>query len=192
MLSKLFLNSLLLLLHSTYSYGGASKNRCKACITAQKGIEKGLEETANKDWAGGDTWWHEKKGLFYVDSETRLAEVLEYACKDSVSTTCSDILSTYEDDLEEWYFNHRNDSFHKYFCIDRVKACCPPGTYGPKCKDCPVSHVNPCGGHGTCSGEGTREGTGKCNCHSGYGGNLCNECAKGYQKNPHSTSLDCT
>ena len=63
---------------------------------------KGLEDSKNKNFGGGDTAWEEKNNLKYKTSELRLTEILETACaKDNFR--CNQILSDYEDEIEEWY-----------------------------------------------------------------------------------------
>lgn len=42
-------------------------------------------------------------------------------------------------------------------------------------------------------GEGTREGTGKCNCDSGYQGDLCDECKDAFfEESKNDTHITCT
>ena len=42
-------------------------------------------------------------------------------------------------------------------------------------------------------GEGTREGTGKCNCDNGYQGDLCDECKDGFfEESKNDTHTKCT
>ncbi|KAH7986199.1 hypothetical protein HPB52_025140 [Rhipicephalus sanguineus] len=62
----------------------------------------------------------------------------------------------YEEHLEEWWFEHQDKEpdLHKYLCIDRLK------------------------------GSGTRKGNGKCECHPGYTGELCDSCSEGYEDKP--------
>jgi hypothetical protein len=41
-------------------------------------------------------------------------------------------------------------------------------------------------------GDGTREGTGKCSCNSGYNGTLCSECASGFfEESRNDTHVVC-
>ena len=54
-----------------------------------------------------------------------------------------------------------------------VKKCCE-GFYGPSCDPCPLGHLNPCGGRGTCND--TLEGNGQCQCDSDFTGPLCGKC----------------
>lgn len=68
----------------------------------------------------------------------------------------------------------------KYLCVDHLKLCCLPGLFGPNCDQCIGYPDNICNKHGHCDGEGKRNGTGKCNCDSGYTGDICNECAAHY------------
>ena len=58
-------------------------------------------------------------------------------------------------------------------------------------------HKNMAGVHLPCcnflQGEGTREGTGKCNCDHGYEGDLCDECKDGYfEESKNETHSKCT
>ncbi|CAJ0941215.1 unnamed protein product [Ranitomeya imitator] len=68
----------------------------------------------------------------------------------------------------------------KWFCIETIKVCCPPGTYGPDCLGCLGGSERPCHGNGLCSGDGTRSGDGSCRCNVEYTGTFCLECADGY------------
>lgn len=51
---------------------------------------------------------------------------------------------------------------------------------------CQGGSQRPCSGNGHCSGDGTREGDGSCQCHLGYRGPLCADCADGYFRSPGS------
>lgn len=58
--------------------------------------------------------------------------------------------------------------------------CCPDGHYGIYCKKCPGGPFNVCSKRGQCKGDGTKKGSGKCVCHKGYTGDLCDQCEPGY------------
>eukprot|EP00759_Apiculatamorpha_spiralis_P009053 PhF_6_TR15919/c0_g1_i1/m.24618 len=67
--------------------------------------------------------------------------------------------------------------FRGYQCDD-----CAVGYFGPTCLvPCPTSiPTTICSSHGSCS-DG-RYGTGNCTCDSGYTGDTCNTCTRGYSK----------
>ena len=67
---------------------------------------------------------------------------------------------------------------YKEVCIEQTKLCCPKGKFGKTCKSCPGGTKTPCNGHGECKGSGSRSGTGKCKCNSGYSGKKCSKCKK--------------
>lgn len=55
------------------------------------------------------------------------------------------------------------------------------GYYGNFCdKKCPGAPFNVCSKRGQCRGDGTKKGSGKCACHKGYTGDLCEKCEPGY------------
>uniref|UniRef100_G1L631 protein disulfide-isomerase n=1 Tax=Ailuropoda melanoleuca TaxID=9646 RepID=G1L631_AILME len=68
----------------------------------------------------------------------------------------------------------------EWFCVKTLKVCCLPGTYGPDCLACQGGSERPCSGNGHCSGDGSRQGDGSCQCHVGYQGATCTDCADGY------------
>lgn len=76
--------------------------------------------------------------------------------------------------------NDARQPFRRYkeVCIEQTKLCCPKGKFGKTCKSCPGGTKTPCNGHGECKGSGSRSGTGKCKCNSGYSGKKCSKCKK--------------
>ncbi|KAI1690628.1 calcium-binding EGF domain-containing protein [Ditylenchus destructor] len=91
-----------------------------------------------------------------------------------------------EDWLEEWFTKRQKaqPDLGKALCIEELKMCCAAGHFGPECSACPGVQTQengemskPCNGFGDCDGDGTRTGTGKCDCNWGYNGDLCNECS---------------
>lgn len=170
------------------------KAKCPTCKDIVEAFKKGKEKTAKANFGGGNTDWEERKLGSYANSETRLVEIMEGLCEDSASE-CHAMVEEQEETLEEWWFTHqfKNDDMNTWFCIDKLKVCCPNGTYGSDCKECSGGKDTPCNGHGKCEGDGTREGTGKCSCDSGYEGDLCDECEELYfEEQDENSEPKCT
>lgn len=157
--------------------------QCDTCKEIVKKFHKGVEKTKKSNYGGGNTDWEERALGDYANSEVRLVEIMDELC-DGASKECHQMLEQHEETVEEFWFNsglHRTEEeFHQFFCIGKVKACCPNNTYGPDCKECTGGKDRPCLGNGKCNGEGTRGGTGKCQCNHGYKGELCDSCLEGY------------
>ncbi|ELU11890.1 hypothetical protein CAPTEDRAFT_152135 [Capitella teleta] len=87
-----------------------------------------------------------------------------------------------EELIEQWWFKVFAKSVDtplaQWLCERRLKHCCPKGTYGAECKDCTGGKDEPCSGHGSCDGDGTRGGSGKCKCSFGYAGDVCSVCGE--------------
>ncbi|KAM4676671.1 protein disulfide isomerase CRELD2 isoform 2-T2 [Discoglossus pictus] len=171
---------LLLLLCSSTS-AAIKKDSCQTCRKLVDKFHKGLEDTAKKNFGGGNTAWEEKTLAKYESSEIRLVEIIENLC-DSSDFECNHMVEEHEEQIERWWFKMRKKypELLKWFCIDTIAVCCPPGTYGPDCLACLGGSERPCHGNGFCSGDGTREGDGSCNCRAEYTGQFCLECADGY------------
>lgn len=139
---------------------------------------KGLEKTARGKHDGGDAHWEEKKLGSYKTSELRLVEIQEMLCNDigRGEQQCHHIAEEHESDIEYWW-KHQEEypDLFQWFCIDKLKTCCPQDHYGKDCQEC-----SNCNGNGVCKGNGTRKGNGKCNCDKGYAGENCFECADGF------------
>jgi len=177
------------------------KDKCKNCREFIANFEKGMQRTARDNFGGGDVAWQEKNLGSFQKSETRLLEILDdpkEICKDATTEGyCHSMIEQYEEDIENWWFNKHGPvpEFEEILCIDTVKVCCPSGTYGSDCKDCPTGEGNPgertfCNSHGQCNGNGTRGGSGKCKCDEGYNGTLCDTCNEGYLLSPDKNCED--
>lgn len=141
-----------------------------------------MRDTARGKFDGGDAHWEESRLGSYADSEVRLTEIQENLCRDVSpgQDQCHHLAEESEHTIEEWWFKERKQgySLDEVLCVEYKKVCCPWNFYGPECAPCPT-----CNRNGRCIGNGTRLGTGECDCYSGYSGNECNECASGfYQK----------
>ncbi|XP_048347224.1 protein disulfide isomerase CRELD1 isoform X2 [Sphaerodactylus townsendi] len=161
--------------------GTPQKEPCQTCQDLTSNFNKGLERTQRENFGGGNTAWEEEKLAKYANSETRLLEVLEGVCATS-DFACHQLLEKSEEHVERWWFHEQQQhpDFSQWLCMDTLKLCCSPGTYGPDCHTCPGGTQKPCSGYGQCDGDGTRGGTGLCMCQTGYGGPYCSECGDGY------------
>lgn len=166
-------------------------SKCDACKTLIKSFEKGIDDTSRGKHEGGDTSWEERNLKNYADSEVRLVEIQEKICEDvnNGKQQCLAVAEEAESDLEDWWFNQRNKNVRlmDFLCIARLKRCCPSKTFGPTCQPCP----NDCNKHGSCNGSGTREGTGECECDSGYIGSECNNCDENYYRATTTDNFIC-
>ncbi|XP_068132441.1 protein disulfide isomerase CRELD2 [Hyperolius riggenbachi] len=175
----------------------AKKDSCDTCRGIVDRFHKGLDDTSTKNFGGGNTAWEEKTLSKYETSEIRLTEIIEHLC-DSSNFECNLMLEEHEEQLEKWWFKMRKKSpdLLKWFCIEALEVCCPPGTYGPDCLACLGGSERPCHGNGFCKGDGTREGDGTCNCKAEYTGPFCLECADGYysteRNDTHSVCSACS
>ncbi|KAH0630326.1 hypothetical protein JD844_013256 [Phrynosoma platyrhinos] len=169
--------SFLLLFLWLPSPSASQQEPCQTCRALASNFHKGLERTQRENFGGGNTAWEEEKLAKYANSETRLLEVLEGVCATS-DFACHQLLEQSEEHVERWWFHEQQQhpDFFQWLCMDALKLCCPPGTYGPDCH----SAQKPCSGYGQCDGDGTRGGTGLCMCQTGYGGPFCSECGDGY------------
>uniref|UniRef100_A0A8C6EB37 protein disulfide-isomerase n=1 Tax=Moschus moschiferus TaxID=68415 RepID=A0A8C6EB37_MOSMO len=160
---------------------------CKRCRELVDKFNQGMVDTAKKNFGGGNTAWEEKTLSKYEFSEVRLLEIVEGLCEAS-DFECNQLLEEQEELLEAWWLRlkKKHPDLFEWFCVQTLKACCSPGTYGPDCLACQGGSERPCSGNGHCSGGGTREGDGSCQCHLGYRGPLCADCVDGYFRSPTS------
>ncbi|KAM8979662.1 protein disulfide isomerase CRELD2 [Sarcophilus harrisii] len=193
------LGLLLLLSRASLSAAPSSPHNHKPCTVCRNIVDqfyKGLADTEKKNFGGGNTAWEEKTLSKYESSEIRLLEIIETLCE-SDAFDCNNMVENNEEHLEDWWFNQKKNypDLFTWFCVETLKVCCPPGTYGPECLECPGGSKRPCGGNGYCNGDGTRGGDGKCKCHLGYTGPLCMDCVEGYfstwRNETHSVCIVC-
>ncbi|XP_068108708.1 protein disulfide isomerase CRELD1 isoform X2 [Hyperolius riggenbachi] len=176
------------------SFSAAKQEPCLTCFNLVSSFVQGILRTSRHNFGGGNTAWEKEKLSKYDTSETRLVEVIETACAQA-DFDCNNMLEQNEELLEAWWFKKPRDpdQLFKWLCMDKLRVCCPPGTYGSDCKVCPGGAEKPCYGHGKCDGSGTRLGNGLCDCYPSYGGEFCNECAVGYyEKVRNETHLVCS
>ncbi|KAM3926907.1 protein disulfide isomerase CRELD2 [Leptodactylus fuscus] len=177
-------------------FAATEKNPCDTCKKLVDRYYKGLEETSKKNFGGGNTAWEEKTLSKYETSEIRLVEIIENLC-DSSDFECNVMVEEHEEQIEKWWFKLRKKSpdLLKWLCIETIKVCCPPGTYGRDCLACLGGSERPCHGNGFCSGDGTRLGDGTCQCKAEYTGPFCLDCADGYfsfeRNDTHSVCTAC-
>ncbi|XP_025422381.1 cysteine-rich with EGF-like domain protein 2 isoform X2 [Sipha flava] len=165
---------------------------CKSCKVLVTSFEKGLERTKNNFFGGGNTAWEEKNLLNYADSEVRFVEIYDTLCSETTQNQdmCFHLSSEYEHHLKEWWTNGRQEELYQWFCVDKLKVCCPSKHYGPDCLPC-KGYPNVCNLHGSCKGDGTRKGNGLCKCNTGYSGDNCDRCAKNYFTTVNNDTLIC-
>ncbi|KAH8329125.1 hypothetical protein KR074_004083 [Drosophila pseudoananassae] len=165
---------------------------CRACSQLAGSFKAGLERT-KRGHGGGDTAWEEEKLRSYKNSEVRLVEIQEKLCSDASVTNkdhCHNLANEHETLIEDWFTHKQGEQpdIHVWLCVEQLRVCCPPDTYGPNCEPCAD-----CNGNGKCKGAGTRKGNGKCLCDAGYTGTNCNECGpQHYESFRDEKKLLCT
>ncbi|XP_004610822.1 protein disulfide isomerase CRELD2 isoform X1 [Sorex araneus] len=190
------LGLLLLLLPPPSRPADTTPTRCQTCRALVDKFGQGMARTAKKNFGGGNTAWEEKTLSKYEFSEVRLLEILEGLCGSS-DFECNAMLEESEEQLESWWLRlqKQQPDLLEWFCVQTLKVCCSPGTFGPLCQECPGGAQRPCSGNGRCSGDGSRQGDGSCQCHVGYTGELCLDCIDGYfsslRNQTHSVCTGC-
>ncbi|XP_047407143.1 protein disulfide isomerase CRELD2 isoform X2 [Sciurus carolinensis] len=177
----LLLLLLLLLLPRSGSDSARKPTPCQRCRTLVDKFNQGMANTAKKNFGGGNTAWEEKTLSKYEFSEIRLLEILEGLCESS-DFECNQMVEQQEERLEAWWLQLKKKypDLFEWFCVQTLKVCCSPGTYGPNCSACQGGSERPCSGNGHCNGDGSRQGDGSCQCHMGYQGPLCKDCVGSY------------
>ncbi|KAF7246662.1 Cysteine-rich with EGF-like domain protein 2 [Varanus komodoensis] len=110
------------------------RQACNTCRGITERFSKGLTDTAKKNFGGGNTAWEEKTLSKYESSEIRLVEIIENLC-DSSNFECNNMVEEHEERIETWWFKWKKKypDLFKWFCIETIEVCCPPGTHGPDC-----------------------------------------------------------
>lgn len=143
-----------------------------------------MDRTARGNFEGGDAAWEEEKLGTYSQSEIRLVEIEEKLCSDVEEgrDQCYSMLEQFDDEIEEWWFKKQKEQpdLYDYFCVEKLKFCCPDKHFGKECTPCPGFPDNVCSNNGKCKGSGTRKGNGQCSCDIGYKGDTCESCADNY------------
>ncbi|CAI5449121.1 unnamed protein product [Caenorhabditis angaria] len=204
---QLYISLLVVNLIAFSNQKNIKNEKCRTCNFLIATFEEGLKNTARNHFAGGDTAWEEKNLGKYKTSETRLIEVLEGVCKKSTISNidkfhgisdlefkCASLVENYEEQVEEFYYNHQSKNASIWFCVEQLNLCCPHGHFGKTCEKCPglAEGADACFGNGACHGDGSREGNGKCKCEDGYSGNLCRHCETDYyEEKKRETSINC-
>lgn len=183
-----------LLIVSVIHAKSKAEARCAVCKEIAENFMKGVERTKKSNYGGGNTDWEETRLGQYANSEVRLTEIVEHLC---TTSECHQMVEQYEGFIDTFWFEKKDSDrteeiFFNFFCIDNVKVCCPENTYGPNCTACLGGKERPCKDNGHCLGGGTRGGSGKCKCNSGYTGKFCDKCSKGYyQSDKNDTHATC-
>lgn len=155
------------------------KTDCSVCKTFAESFVKGIERTTKSTFDGGDTAWEEEKLGDYATSELRLAEIQEKLCLELTESKelCYLLYEENESEIEKWWFDlqQQHPDFEKYFCLDKLKSCCPKDHFAPPiCQACPGYPNNVCSNNGYCKENG------KCACNQGYIGKNCEDCSTNY------------
>ncbi|KER24245.1 calcium binding EGF domain protein [Opisthorchis viverrini] len=152
-------------------------DNCEQCQKIVSAFSAGLDRTATKGFSGGNTHWEQRNIGSYATSEIRFDDIIAGVCVKS-DYKCHEILGVLEPLIYDWWNDvfKINQSkileFGDYLCLTEAKYCCPAGHFGPACNVCSPCVIQ----GGSCDGNGTRGGSGKCICREGYVGEACNRC----------------
>eukprot|EP00056_Hartaetosiga_gracilis_P011503 m.175175 g.175175 ORF g.175175 m.175175 type:complete len:516 (+) comp13511_c0_seq2:100-1647(+) len=184
---------------SSHLMSSAEKKLNEKCKNCKKIVEEffdGIEKTETDiEFTGKSKGWSKDNEKFlgkYSMGEARMAAALENVCGKDYK--CNSLFEDLEEKIEEWWMeiadeNSTEDDLFHWMCIDETKFCCSDGTFGTNCNPCILVSGNVCGGHGECSGDGYRTGTGKCKCKDNFSGKDCTKCKKGFFLHQSSSSL---
>ncbi|TNN48263.1 Cysteine-rich with EGF-like domain protein 1 [Liparis tanakae] len=123
-----------------------------------------------------------------VTREARLLEIVEGACE-KADFECNQLLEQIEDQVETWWFHRQQEApdLSEWLCIEELRVCCPPGSFGPDCKDIDEcgTELARCAANTFCHNtEGSYECRGcdqACVGCMGSGPARCKKCARGYK-----------
>ncbi|VDD84285.1 unnamed protein product [Mesocestoides corti] len=155
-----------------------SDNNCNLC---QNVLEKFritfYEVDSERSLGGGNTDWEEKYIGQYAFSDLHLLESIEQTSKlltekeAQFFTDIEGFVEVFWSDKLRTGQSNVND-ITRALCIETLKFCCPWNKFGADCSDCGPCFVE----NGYCDGNGTRSGTGVCQCKQGYAGKSCGQC----------------
>ncbi|CAG2227872.1 CNPY3_4 [Mytilus edulis] len=98
------------------SDGVIMPSKCEVCKYLVVELQSRLDETGkNKEVirTGHGIDPSKKKQVDYRKSDLRLIEAIH-------EPHCDTIVEQYDEDLEDWYYNHQDEDLMKYLCKDRV------------------------------------------------------------------------
>ena len=128
------------------------------------------------------------------DSISPLTEIQGRLCDGVVKLReeCNEFVKQSDSLLHQWWTNLRTRAvdLSSFLCVEQLKVCCEFGHFGLDCTPCKGYPHEICNRHGNCNGNGTRSGTGICECEIGYTGETCSQCSHGFYLE-QSESLKC-
>ncbi|CAH8645488.1 unnamed protein product [Heterobilharzia americana] len=187
---------ILLCCHAIFpSLSAFGNNDCDNCRHVAKTFISGIYKSAGKNFGGGNSLWEERHLGSYSVSEARYHDILDGMCDVKEKIECHKFLENIEHFLEDWWLSdfrmntNNPERLEEELCITRTELCCPAAYFGPLCHPCPTCYAP----GGTCDGNGTRFGTGRCICIDGYTGEACDHCNLGthFPSLSNGSSLAC-
>ena len=128
------------------------------------------------------------------DRAVQLKQIQKRLCDGVIKLKdeCNKLVQQSEGYLHQWWseVKSRTIDLSSFLCVQKLKVCCEFGHFGADCTPCRGYPQDVCSGHGNCNGNGTRSGTGACECEIGYSGDICSNCSHGFylEPSPHSPS----
>jgi hypothetical protein len=127
------LTLLLILLVTFASSNNLTRNEklCQACIGLNDAIKTGLDKTKHKansyDNIGTvDSQGNRRQKISYGNSETRLTEILEEACKNNPhKPECFELTRNekYYEPIKDWFVAGHKGEFKQAFCFSQIPNC---------------------------------------------------------------------